>query len=214
MLISRRMSSPVITVEPDLPIMQALDLMKKNRIRRMPVVKNGKLVGIISEGDLLNAAPSDATSLSVWELNYLLGKITVGQIMSKDVVTVSGDTPIEEAAYLMDEKKIGGLPVVENGEIVGLITETDLFRIFLELMSARQDGVRVTALVPDVHGELDVLTHAVSEAGGEFLSFGTFAGESSANRIVTFKVQNLDEETVSKTIEPYIEEIVDIRTCC
>ena len=214
MLIKERMSSPVITVDPDMPIMQALDLMRKNRIRRVPVVREGKMVGIISEGDLLNAAPSDATSLSVWELNYLIGKITVKEIMSKDVITVSADTPIEEAAYLMDENKIGGLPVMEQGKLVGLITETDLFRIFLELMSARQAGVRVTALVPDVHGELEMLTHAISEAGGEFLSFGTFAGDSSANRIVTFKVHNLDEETVSKTIAPHVEEIVDIRTCC
>lgn len=214
MLVKERMSSPVITVEPAMPIMQALDLMRRNRIRRMPVVKNGKMVGIVSEGDLLNAAPSDATSLSVWELNYLLGKITVKEIMTKNVITVSPDTPIEEAAYLMDENKIGGLPVVEQDEIVGLITETDLFRIFLELMSARQAGVRVTALVPDVHGELDVLTHAISEAGGEFLSLGTFAGESSANRIVTFKVQNLDEDAVRETITPHVEKIVDIRTCC
>ncbi len=214
MLIKKRMSSPVITVDPDMPIMQALDLMKKNRIRRMPVVRGEKMVGIISEGDLLNAAPSDATSLSVWELNYLIGKIKVNEIMTRNVITVTADTPIEEAAYLMDENKIGGLPVMEQGKLVGLITETDLFRIFLELMSARQTGVRVTALVPDVHGELDMLTHAVSDAGGEFLSFGTFAGDSSENRIVTFKVQNLDEEAVSETIAPYVEEIVDLRTCC
>jgi acetoin utilization protein AcuB len=214
MLIKKRMSSPVITVDPDMPIMQALDLMKKNRIRRMPVVRGEKMVGIISEGDLLNAAPSDATSLSVWELNYLIGKIKVIEIMTRNVITVTADTPIEEAAYLMDENKIGGLPVMEQGKLVGLITETDLFRIFLELMSARQAGVRVTALVPDVHGELDMLTHAVSDAGGEFLSFGTFAGDTSENRIVTFKVQNLDEEAVSETIAPYVEEIVDLRTCC
>jgi acetoin utilization protein AcuB len=129
--------------------------MKSNGIRRTPVMKNGKLVGIISDKDLLNAAPSDATSLSVWELNYLLGKITVGEIMTKKVITVTPDTPIEEAAYLMAAKKIGGLPVMSDGHLVGLITETDLFRIFLELMGAQQDGVRVTALVPDQVGELD-----------------------------------------------------------
>jgi len=214
MLIKKRMSSPVITVAPDLPIMQALDLMKKNRIRRLPVVKNGKMVGIVSEGDLLNASPSDATSLSVWELNYLLGKITVDEIMTKKVITVDEDTPIEEAAFLMDENKIGGLPVVHKGELVGLITETDLFRIFLELMSARQPGVRVTALVPDKPGELDVITHAIAEAGGDFLSMGTFAGDSSENRVLTFKVRNLEEDRVRELITPHVEELVDIRTCC
>ncbi|MFN2135049.1 MAG: CBS domain-containing protein [Candidatus Promineifilaceae bacterium] len=214
MLIKKRMSSPVITVDPDMPIMQALELMKTHRIRRTPVVKNGKMVGIISDKDLLNAAPSDATSLSVWELNYLLAKIKVNEIMTRDVITVTEDTPIEEAAYLMDTHKIGGLPVMRNGELVGLITETDLFRIFLELMGAQQDGVRVTALVPDKLGELDALTHSITEAGGEFLAFGQFAGDSSVNRTITFKVKNLDEETVKETILPYIDELVDIRTCC
>lgn len=214
MLVKKRMASPVITIKPDLPIMQALDLMKKNRIRRLPVMKKGKMVGIVSEGDLLDASPSDATSLSVWELNYLLGKITVAEIMSKNVITVGEDTPIEEAAYLMDENKIGGLPVIAGGELVGLITETDLFRIFLELMSARQEGVRVTALVADKPGELDVITHAIAEAGGDFLSMGTFAGESSANRTITFKVRNLEEDSVRELIAPHIEKLVDIRTCC
>jgi acetoin utilization protein AcuB len=214
MLIKRRMSSPVITVEPNLPIMDALELMKSKGIRRTPVTKNGKLVGIISDKDLLNAAPSDATSLSVWELNYLLGKISVSEIMTKKVFTVTPDTPIEEAAYLMADKKIGGLPVMSDGHLVGLITETDLFRIFLELMGAQQDGVRVTALVPDKIGELDVLTHAITEDGGEFIAFTQFAGDASSNRIVTFKVRGMDEEQVRQKIEPYIEDLIDIRTCC
>ncbi len=214
MLVKKRMSSPVITVEPNLPIMDALELMKSKGIRRTPVMKDGKLIGIISDKDLLNAAPSDATSLSVWELNYLLAKITVAEIMTREVFTVTEDTPIEEAAYIMAAEKIGGLPVMSNGHVVGLITETDLFRIFLELMGAQQDGVRVTALVPDKLGELDVLTHAVAEDGGEFVAFSQFAGDDTSNRIVTFKVRGMTEEEVRKKIEPYIEELVDIRTCC
>jgi acetoin utilization protein AcuB len=214
MLVKKRMSSPVITIEPNMPIMDALDLMKNKGIRRTPVVKNGKLVGIISDKDLLNAAPSDATSLSVWELNYLLAKITVSEIMTKEVITVTEDTPLEEAAYLMAVNKIGGLPVLADGYLVGLITETDLFRIFLELMGAQQEGVRVTALVPDKLGELDILTHAIAEARGEFLAFSQFAGDASSNRTITFKVRGLTEDQVREKIEPYIEELVDIRTCC
>jgi acetoin utilization protein AcuB len=212
MLIKGRMSSPVITVEPNLPIMDALELMKSKGIRRTPVMKDGKLVGIISDKDLLNAAPSDATSLSVWELNYLLGKITVAEIMTKDVFTVTEETPIEEAAYLMAAEKIGGLPVMSDGHLVGLITETDLFRIFLELMGAQQDGVRVTALVPDKVGELDVLTHAIAEEGGEFIAFSQFAGDASTNRIVTFKVRGMNEARVREKITPFVDELIDIRT--
>lgn len=214
MLVKKRMSSPVITIEPTMPIMEALDLMKTKGIRRTPVVKNGKLVGIVSDKDLLNAAPSDATSLSVWELNYLLAKITVGEIMTKKVITITQDTPIEEAAYLMAVNKIGGLPVMEDGYLVGLITETDLFRIFLELMGAQQEGVRVTALVPDKLGELAILTQVISDSGGEFLAFSQFAGEDHTNRIITFKVTGLDEYQVREKIAPYIQELIDIRTCC
>jgi acetoin utilization protein AcuB len=136
------MKHPVITVPPDLPITEALTLMKSDRIRRMPVVdKAGKLVGIVSAKDLLNASPSPATSLSVWEMNYLLSKIMVKDVMTKDVMTVSEDTPIEEAARIMADNKVGGLPVMRDNKLVGIITETDLFKIF-SAAGARESGVR------------------------------------------------------------------------
>ena len=98
---------------------RGLNLMKREHIRRTPVVKDGKLVGIVSDKDLLNASPSPATSLSVWELNYLLSKITVSEVMTKNVLTVTEDTPIEEAARIMADNKIGGLPVIRGGHVVG-----------------------------------------------------------------------------------------------
>ncbi|MBK8930921.1 MAG: CBS domain-containing protein [Chloroflexi bacterium] len=213
MLVKNRMSQPVITVEPDLPIMDALNLMKSHNIRRTPVVdKQGKLIGIISDKDLLNAGPSDATSLSVWEINYLVGKIKVKQVMTRNVLTVGGETPIEEAARIMVDNKVGGLPVMEGGTIVGVITESDLFKILLELMGARETAVRLTALIPDVLGELEKLTHAVAQAGGSFISFGQFNGDDDDNRVVTFKVSGLNEAQVKELIAPLVEEIVDIRT--
>jgi acetoin utilization protein AcuB len=214
MLVKERMSQPVITVRQDMPIMDTLDLLRREKIRRAPVIHGGKMVGIVSDKDLLNAAPSDATSLSIWELNHLVSKILVGEVMTRKVITVTEDTPIEEAAYLMSENKIGGLPVVRDGDVVGLITETDLFRIFLELMGARETGVRVTALVPEKIGELDELTHAIASAGGSFVAFGQFAGESQANRLVTFKVSGMTEDEVRASIGPTIERLIDIRTCC
>ncbi|MCA9970326.1 MAG: CBS domain-containing protein [Anaerolineales bacterium] len=215
MLVKRRMSTPVLSVGPDVPIMEALKMMQERRIRRMPVLdKNERLIGIVSDKDLLNAAPSDATTLSVWELNYLIGQVKVKDVMTKNVLTVAEDTPIEEAALAMAENKIGGMPVMRGGQVVGLITETDLFKIFLELMGAQNEGVRVTALVPEKPGELEALTHAISEAGGSFVAFGQFDGEGPENRIVTFKVAGMDEAAVRSVITPYIESLVDIRTCC
>lgn len=211
MLVGERMSHPVITIRPDLPIIDALNLMKREKIRRAPVVRKGILVGIVSDKDLLNASPSPATTLSIWELNHLLSKITVDKIMSKDVLTVTEDTPIEEAARMMVDNKIGGLPVIRDERIVGIITETDLFKIFLELMGAREFGVRVTALIQEKPGKLAKLTKTISEAGGNFIAFGQFAGEDPTNRLITFKVEGVAEDELEAIVNPHVEEIIDFR---
>lgn len=211
MLVKERMSKPVITVPSDMPILDALKLLQREKIRRAPVVRDGKMVGIISDKDLLNAGPSDATSLSVWEMNYLLSKIRVSDVMTREVLTVNEDTAIEEAARILADNKIGGLPVMRDDHVVGLITETDLFKILLELMGARETGTRVTALVPDKLGELAAITEAIAEAGGSFVAFGQFSGEDTETRIVTFKVKGVDEATIREKIEPLVNRIIDIR---
>ncbi|MCA9937223.1 MAG: CBS domain-containing protein [Anaerolineales bacterium] len=214
MLVKERMSHPVISVKPDVPIMEALRLMQRERIRRMPVIQDGKMIGIVSDKDLMHAAPSDATSLSVWEINYLISQIRVRDVMTKDVFSVHEDTPIEEAARIMADNKIGGLPVMADGGVVGLITETDLFKILLELMGARENGVRVTVVVPDHPGALGQLTQAIANVGGSFIAFGQFAGEDTTNRIVTFKVTGISEAQAREAVAPVVERIVDVRTCC
>ena len=212
MLVKERMSYPVITINPDLPMQDALNLMHKEHLRRLLVVdKHGRLVGIVSESDLLQASLSDATSSSIFEVNYLLSKITIKEVMSKNMITVTENTPLEETARIMANNKIGGLPVVRDNEVVGIITETDLFKIFLELLGAREPGIRVAALVPNVPGELNQLTQAISKVGGNILSLGTFLGNSSENREVTFKVESVDKQALQKSIEPFVERIIDIR---
>lgn len=213
MLVGERMSHPVITVLPTMPIMEALSLMKREHIRRTPVVKDGKLVGIVSDKDLLNASPSQATSLSAWELNYLISRISVRDIMTRKVLTVAEDTPIEEAARIMVDNKIGGLPVMHGDDVIGIITETDLFKIFLELMGAREMGTRVTALVPNKLGELAEITRVVSSAGGDFVAFGQFAGEAPTNRLITFKVAGLSIEEIKTLITPLVVNVIDVREC-
>ena len=211
MLVGTRMSTPIITLPSDTPIHDALNLFKKEKIRRSPVVDNGKLVGIISEEDLLNASPSQATSLSVWEMNYLLSKIKVADVMTKEVYTVSEDTPLVEAAKIMVDNSVGGLPVMRDGQVVGMVTETDLFKIFLELMGARDAGVRVTALVEEKPGQLAKLGELIASKGGNFLTFGQFEGESEANSLVTFKVVGMKLNEVEDAIQPVIQKLVDIR---
>lgn len=211
MFVGERMSHPVITVSPETPVHDALVMFKKEHIRRAPVIKNGKMIGIVSERDLLNASPSPVTSLSVWEMNYLLSKVTVKQVMSKKITTVDVNTPIEEAARIMADMKIGGLPVMRSGKLTGIITETDLFKIFLELMGARTKGLRVTAEIDDKPGTLARVTKAISDAGGDFISFGQFSGDDPSTRILTFKVSGMKKADVTATLTKIVNKFWDIR---
>jgi CBS domain-containing protein len=126
------MTRKVITVDPRTALPDAHKLMRTNSIRRLPVVERGKLVGIVTRSDIREASPSEATTLSVWEMHYQLSKLTIGSIMTTDPYTVSPDTTIKDAAKLMYAHKIGGLPVLnEAGELQGIITESDIFRILI-----------------------------------------------------------------------------------
>ena len=213
MLVGERMSKPVITIRPDTTMPEALELMHKEHIRRLPVVnQHGQLIGIVTEADLLRASPSEATSLSIYEVTYLLGKLTIDRLMTKNVITVTEDTPIEEAARIMADNNFSGLPVMRGKEMVGIITETSLFRIFLELLGARRPGIRVTARVPDKPAQLAALTQAIHAAGGNIIALGTSLGESPAEGTVTIKVDSVEMEPLKKAIQPLVNKIVDIRT--
>jgi acetoin utilization protein AcuB len=212
MLVGDRMSRPAITIKPDVPIQDALILMHKEHIRRFPVVdQKGRLIGMVSERDLLNASPSEATSLSVWELNYLISKITVERVMTHSIITVAEDTPIEEAARIMADNDIGALPVLDGNTIVGMITETDLFKIFLELFAARDPGIRVTVLISDKPGTLHEITGAISRVGGNILALGSFLSGEKDKKEITIKTGNLSIDKVRSIIAPCVEKIVDIR---
>ncbi|MCJ7710227.1 MAG: CBS domain-containing protein [Chloroflexi bacterium] len=212
MLVKERMTRQAIVAAPDLPILDALHLMRQEHIRRLPVVdKSGRLVGIVSDRDLLLASPSPATSLSAWELTHLLAKVTLRDVMSKKVITVTEDTPLEDAARIMADSKIGGLPVVRNGSLVGIITETDLFKLFLELLGAREPGVRVTAFVQNVPGEMAKLTRAVTDCGGNIIAMAAFAGTDPSNRRVLVKANGVSREDLVAALTPVVTEIEDVR---
>jgi len=211
MFVGERMSRPVISVSPDSPINEVLAMFRKEHIRRAPVMKDGKLVGIVTENDLLNASPSTVTTLSIWEMNYLISKVLIKNVMTKKVITVDKDTPIEEAARIMADKKLGGVPVTSLGKVVGMITETDLFKIFLELMGARQNALRVTATIEDKPGQLAKLTKAIAHGGGNFISFGMFSGPDANTRVVTFKVEGINKTAIKDVLEPIVVKFWDIR---
>ncbi len=212
MLVGDRMSKPVITIHPETSMKDALELMEREHVHRLPVVdKKGKLVGIISERELYKEYPSEATTLSVWELNYLLKEITIEKLMTRDVTTVTEDTPLEEAARIMVDKDFSGIPVVRDDKVVGMITETDLFKIFLEMLGARNPGVRLTVLLPETPGALMKVTEAIFKIGGNIEAVGTFLGESTANREVTIKVEEVEMAALREAVTPHVEKILDIR---
>jgi acetoin utilization protein AcuB len=150
--------------------------------------------------------------LSIWELNYLLSKLLVKEVMTKEVITVTEDTPIEEAARIMADNKIGGLPVMSGGAVSGIITETDLFKMLLELMGAREQGVRVTAVLEDKPGELAKLATAISKEGANIVAMGEFAGEDTSTREIVLKVSGIDQEKVKEVVKSNVKELRDIRS--
>jgi len=141
MFVGERMTRDPVVVRDDTPIDKALKIMRDNKVRRLPVINDkGALVGIVSERDLLFASPSPVTSLSVYELHYLMSRIKVSDVMTTKVITATEDTSLKEAARIMADNRIGGLPVERKGELVGIITETDLFKTFLEMLEAQEVG--------------------------------------------------------------------------
>lgn len=152
MLVKDRMTLNPYTVTPETPINDAFAIMRDHNFRRLPVVKMGKVVGIVTERALHRVTPSDATALSVFELNYLLSKMTVADAMTKDPVTIQDSQQLEDAAMLMRKNDIGALPVLREKRLVGIITETDIFDAFLDMLGARYTGARLCLQVPNEPG--------------------------------------------------------------
>lgn len=212
MLVGNRMTRNPITVSPDESIASTLERMRREKVHRFPVVnKKGEMVGIVTHKDLLYASPSSVTSLNVWEVTYLLNQVKVREAMTKDVVTVDEDCPIEDAARLMQDNTISSLPVMRNGLIVGIITESDIFKIFLELLMAREKGVRLTVLAPYFKGSLAQISSAITEKGGLILALNTFLGEDPTNWGCHLKVTDISRDELVSVVEPLTVKILDVR---
>jgi len=201
MLVRDRMTSDLTTITEDTSVKDALDLIRSQAFRHLPVVdETGRLVGITTEKDLVYASPSPDLSLSVFEIDYLLSRMSVGQVMKRDVVTVSPDLPIEEAARVMIDHRIGCLPVVEGGELVGIISDTDIFRVFVEGLGGGHPGLRITVVIPERVGSLAKVVDRIADLGGNIHSLGTFWGERPEDRIIAFRVEQVDRETLVEAL--------------
>lgn len=178
------MTTNLLTVNEDLPVLEATELMHKNNVRRLPVVKGEKLIGIVTEDDLLRVSPSSATSLSVFEMNYLLSKLLIRDVMTKPVITIDPEATLEEAALIMREKNIGALPVVKDGKLVGIITESNIFDAFIDLMGLKETGTRVTIVTEDRIGVIAEVTDIIRSFGINLVSIAALHTEGTQYEVI------------------------------
>lgn len=211
MIIERRMTKNPITCAPDMSIQDASDLMKEAHVHRLPVLdKNGMLVGVISEKDILKAQPSPASTLSAYESSYLLSKLTVKKIMSKNPVTISKDTTVEAAATLMVDNDLSCLPVLEGKRLVGIVSKSDLFKMLLEIFGSRVPGTTLTFLVKDRKGILAQIMGKISEKQLDLITCSCFAGNDPSNRYISIKVANVSGSELVDIVKPYAIEVMDV----
>jgi len=202
MLVKNWMSTKLITVDENTSMMKALRAMKDNRIRRLAVVKDKKLVGIVTDRDLKEASPSKASALDVHELYYLLSEIKVKDIMAKNPLTIGPDESVEKAAVLMLEKKISGLPVVENKNLVGIITQTDIFRALTSITGIHQGGIKIALDLPDIPGTTQAVINTVRSHGGRIMSVMTsYDVSEEGHRHVFVRTKNVRGKKLEKLLK-------------
>jgi acetoin utilization protein AcuB len=211
MFVREYMTRDPLTITPETSHPDAMNLMRTHRIRRLPVISKGRLVGIVSEQDLLSNQPSPATSLNVYEIVELLGRLKAQDIMVKPVLTIEGDCPMEEAACIMVSKKIGCLPVMEGDKLVGIITETDIFRAFVEVLGGKEAGQRLAVRMPERVGELARLTADLADAGGNIVAITSSQVLEGRFRETTIKVTGLTPEALKAVLAKRNLELLDIR---
>jgi acetoin utilization protein AcuB len=201
MLVRKKMHKDLVTVTKDERMTVAKKVMKEKNIRHLPVVDGKKLIGLVTNMDIRKAEASPATSLEIRELHYLLDKLTVGEIMTRNVITISPDISIEEATTLLHDNKIGCLPVVEDGNLVGIITENDVMEILIEVMGMKEKGSRVEVIVDDKPGALADITRIIKEHNVNITSLVTDAADEPGKRLVVFKLKTFYFEPIKKALE-------------
>ena len=213
MIVSRIMTRNPIVFHPEISLTDARSLMDREKIGHVPVLnKNNELVGLITREDLLKAGPSPATSLDMYEISYLLSRLTVEKAMEKNVITVQEGETVEEAARIMADQGIGCLPVMNGVLLVGIVTDTDLFHAFVNAFGARHRGVRITINFREKPGQLAVFARAVAREGGNIVAFVSSEGDDLAHRRATLKITGIGRAAVEAAAgELDGAEVEDIR---
>jgi len=212
-LVCEYMRANPITVSPGTTCSDAFRLMLEKDIYKLPVVaENGDLAGFVTEKDLLYALPSSAALLSLSEIDSLFGKMTVARVMTRRVVSVSEDFPLEEAARILVDNKIGSLPVMRSHRLVGMITKMDIFRVMMKALGGRVEGLRITIRLHEDTGELGAITDGIIKLGGKLMSLATYWGNNPFKRIITLKVQEVDRAELLMMLEWIIG--VQVIDCC
>jgi acetoin utilization protein AcuB len=188
-----------VTADSETLVLDAQKIMKENNIRRLPIVDKGKLVGMVTKHDLLEASPSPATSLSVFELNYLLAKMKVKEIMKKNPVTITPDTPFEEALRLGQEKKIGSFPVVDKGKLVGITTESDIIRFVTRVLGIKEEGSRITIEgLGGKFGDLEKIVSVANQHHTIILSMMSLPRPENKDWMIVLRLKTNDPDPIVK----------------
>ena len=204
------MTRKVVYISPNTTIAHAADMMREQKLHRLPVIENDQLVGLVTEGTIAEASPSKATSLSIYEMNYLLNKTKVGDVMIRDVVTISQFASLEDATYLMLKNKIGILPVVDNEQLFGVITDRDIFKAFLEVSGYGEEGVRLRFVTENKVGVLEQIIRLLVE---ENLNISNTVNIPRKDGKVVIEVQlagNIDTALLKKKFEEHAIELAEI----
>ena len=213
MTVKRMMKKNPITTTAETSIVDVADILKENHIHRLPVLdKKGKLIGVITEKDILHASPSPVSSLSVYEMPYMLSRLKVSNLMTKDVRTIDPDTTVEEAAKIMVDDDLSCLHVIEGEKLVGIVSKSDMFKVLYELFGSLVKGTRVTFLFNQRSGEISRLSTALANKGFDIISIGTFVDKGEKDGVLTtIKVRTENSEGVLEVLRPIVKEILDVR---
>jgi acetoin utilization protein AcuB len=202
MIVAKRMMRNPVSVDENDSMKKAMDLLKERDIRHLPVLKDGdKLVGILTERDIKQASPSPATALEIREIYYLLDKVKIKQIMTRRPYTISSTAPVEEAALIMREKKIGCLPVVDSGKLVGILTETDILDAFIEAMGVSGPGYRMELALPNRPGMLFEVLKLMKDFDANVVSVASAPHDDTDRKILILRIETKNYKLLKAAIK-------------